>query len=438
MSPTMLALLILILFIVLLSTGIPVAFSLGISGFIGIAIYMGPSQAISMLAIETYRSASSFSYAVIPLFVVMGMLVMHTGMSKDIYDCLGCWNNRLPGGQGVATVWSCTLFGMLNGSAAVTSSVFARAAAPELLKRGYNPEVTYGMIASAGCIGQFIPPSIVIILYGGISDDSIGRLLMAAISPGLAMSIVFSLVMVGIALFRPDLVPRTDEHYTMWYRIKELRKLLPVLIVGGLIVVGLATGAYSTTEAGAAGALVFVIYAIIHRVPFKTMLLAFRDAASTACMMFIIMGCGSVFAKFVTLTGLGKVIQDVASAASFGPGVFMLIAFVIYLVLGCFIDPTSILTITLPLLLPIVDMLGINRIHYAMFVIMALHVGGITPPVGLTVFFTKAAAGDKATLQGIFRGAFPFLIAFILLTILYIFVPSLSTFIPDMLYGAAS
>lgn len=435
MNPITLSVLILILFIVLLATGIPVAFSLGMSGFVGIALYLGLPKAISMLAIETYRSAASFSYAVIPLFVVMGMLVMHTGMSKDIYDCLGTWNNRLPGGLGVATIWSCTLFGMLNGSAAVTSSVFSRAAAPELLKRGYNPEITFGMIASAGCIGQFIPPSIVIILYGGISDDSIGRLLMAAISPGIAMSITFSIVMILIALARPDLIPKNTDRFTMWHRIKELRKLIPVILVGGLIVVGLSTGVYSTTEAGAMGALVFVIYAIVHRVPFKTMLLAFRDAASTACMMFIIMGCGSVFAKFVTLTGLGRVIQNMASAASLGPIVFMLISFVIYLVLGCFIDPTSILTITLPLLLPIVDMLGINRIHYAMFVIMALHVGGITPPVGLTVFFTKAAAGDRATLQGIFKGAFPFLIAFTLLTILYICVPSLSTFIPDLIYG---
>lgn len=435
MTTGLLTILILILFIVLLSGGIPVAFSLGISGFVGLWAHLGFAKAISMLGTLTYRSAASFSYAVIPLFVVMGMLVMHTGMSKQIYDCLAKWFNRVPGGLGVATVWSCTLFGMLNGSAAVTSSVFARATGPELLRRGYHPDTTYGMIASAGCIGQFIPPSIVIIIYGGITDDSIGKLLMAAISPGIAMAITFSLVLVIIALTRPDLIPKNTEHYTMWERIKSLKDLVPVLIVGGLIVVGLSTGTYSTTEAGAMGALVFVLYAFINKVPIKQMLLAFKDSASTSCMMFIIMGCGSVFAKFVTMTGIGNVIQSAVSSIGMGAISFMLISFVIYLILGCFIDPTSILIITLPLFIPIVDALDINRIHFAMFVIMALHVGGITPPVGLTVFFTKAAAGDKATLQGIFKGAVPFLISFVILTIIYICVPTLSTFIPDLLFA---
>ena len=221
----------------------------------------------------------------------------------------------------------------------------------------------------------------------------------------------------------------------MWERIKSLKDLVPVLIVGGLIVVGLSTGTYSTTEAGAMGALVFVLYAFINKVPIKQMLLAFKDSASTSCMMFIIMGCGSVFAKFVTMTGIGNVIQSAVSSIGMGAISFMLISFVIYLILGCFIDPTSILIITLPLFIPIVDALDINRIHFAMFVIMALHVGGITPPVGLTVFFTKAAAGDKATLQGIFKGAVPFLISFVILTIIYICVPTLSTFIPDLLFA---
>ncbi len=424
-----------VLFFILLFSGVPIAFSLGTSGFVGLWWLMGFGKAVNQCATLSYTTISSFTFAVIPIFILMGMLVTHTGMSTEIYDTFSIWFNRVPAGMGVATVWSCAAFGTLNGSAGVTASVFARASGPELVSRGYDPEITYGMISAAGNIGQFIPPSILIVVYGCLSGDSIGRLLMAGISPGICLGIVFSAVLILIALFRPDLIPKCSDRYTWAYRLRSLKNLIPVAVVGGIIVWGLLSGTYSSTEAGAIGAVIFLIYAFIKRVPLKFILEAFLETAKISCMTFIILICASFFSRLMTISGISDVIARTVEQLHVPPTVYMLVVVVIYLIMGCFLDSNSCLCVSLPLFLPVCDVLGIDRIHFAMVVILALHTGGITPPVGMGVFFVKSVVGDSVSLQGIFKGAVPFLIAMVVLTIIFIFFPALSTFLPGLAYG---
>lgn len=424
-----------VLFFILLFSGVPIAFSLGASGFVGLWALMDFDKAVNLCATLSYSTISNFTYAVIPIFILMGMLVTHTGMSNEIYETFSVWLNRVPAGMGVATVWSCAAFGTLNGSAGVTASVFARASGPQLTAKGYDKNLTYGMIAAAGNIGQFIPPSILIVVYGCLSGDSIGRLLMAGISPGIGLGIVFSLVLIAVACVRPDLIPKCTDRYTWKQRIKSLKNLIPVALVGGIIVFGFLSGTYSSTEAGAIGAFIFVIYALIKRVRIKYILEAFLETAKISCMTFIILICASFFSRLMTMSGISGAISTIVQNINVSPVVYMLIVVLIYLIMGCFLDSNSCLCISLPLFLPVCDVLGIDRIHFAMVVILALHVGGITPPVGMGVFFVKSVVGNSVSLQGIFKGAVPFLIAMIVLTIIYILVPPLSTLLPSLTYG---
>jgi tripartite ATP-independent transporter DctM subunit len=423
------------IFFFLLFSGIPIAFSLGTSGFIGLWWIMGFNKAVNMCATLSYSTVSNFTFAVIPLFILMGMLVTHTGMSKNIYDTFSMWFNRVPAGMGVATVWSCAAFGTLNGSAGVTSSVFARASGPELVARGYDEEITYGMIAAAGSIGQFIPPSILIIIYGVLSGDSIGRLLMAGVSPGISLGIIFSLVLIIIATVRPDLIPKSTERYSWKHKILHLKNLIPVTLVGGIIVWGLLSGSYSSTEAGAVGATIFVLYSFYKKVPLNNVKLAFLETAKISCMTFSILICASFFSKLMTLSRLSAAISSMVESMEVSPSAYLVVVVLIYLVMGCFLDSNSCLCVSLPIFLPVCDVLGIDRIHFAMVVILALHVGGITPPVGMGVFFVKSVIDESVSLQGIFKGALPFLAAMVVLIVIYILNPTLSTFLPNLVFG---
>lgn len=253
--------------IVLVLMGVHIAVALGTVGFFGLVACLNLPKAVAMVGIQAYSGIATFDYAVIPLFILMGMLATGIGISTECYDTLAKWLGRIPGGLGVATTLGCTAFGTLNGSALVTGSVFAKIAAPEMRRYGYNTNLTYGLIAASGNIGQFIPPSILIVIFGALSGDSIGRLLMAAIAPGLALAIGFSLFTVIAAIVKPSLFPRVEQRFTWKEKLVSLKNLIPIAIVAVVIIGGIFFGICSSAEAGAIGCLVFFLMGLIKRTP---------------------------------------------------------------------------------------------------------------------------------------------------------------------------
>ncbi len=421
--------------IALVLAGVHIAVALGAVGFFGLVACLGFSQALSMVGIVGYQSIATFDYSVIPLFIMMGMLATAIGISTECYDTLAKWLGRIPGGLGVATTLGCTAFGTLNGSALVTGSVFAKISAPEMIRYGYDKNLTYGMIAASGNIGQFIPPSIMIVIYGALSGDSIGRLLMAAISPGLALAIGFSALTVGIAIAKPHVFPRINQKYTMKEKLISLKELIPIGIVAVVIIGGIFSGMFSSSEAGAIGVLVFLIMAVIKRTPIKKIGQAIMDTIENAAMLFLILACSAMFAKFMTVSGLAPTITQMVTGANLSPTLFLFGAVLVFIFLGCFIDAYSSIALTIPLFYPAAVALGIDPIQFDMVCILALHMGGLTPPVGLCVYSVKAVAPPGTDVMGIFKGAMPYLLMMIIVTILFIFVPGLSTFIPDAMMG---
>ena len=415
--------------------GVHIAVALGVVGFFGLIACIGFEPALSMVGILGYQSIATFDYSVIPLFIMMGMLATAIGISTECYDTLAKWLGRMPGGLGVATTLGCTAFGTLNGSALVTGSVFAKIAAPEMIRYGYDQDLTYGMIAASGNIGQFIPPSIMIVIYGALSGDSIGRLLMAAISPGLALAIGFCALTMGIAIAKPKVFPKVDQHYTWKERLVSLKDLIPIAIVAVVIIGGIFSGMFSSSEAGAIGVLVFLIFGAIKKTPLKKIGGAIMDTIENAAMLFLILACSSMFAKFMTVSGLAPLMTTFVTEADLSPVLFLFAAVIVFIILGCFIDAYSSIALTIPIFYPAAVALGIDPIQFDMVCILALHMGGLTPPVGLCVYSVKAVAPPNTNVMGIFKGAMPYLAVMIVITVIYIFFPSLSTFIPDAMMG---
>ena len=421
--------------IILVLMGVHIAVALGTVGFFGLVACLNFPKAVAMVGIQAYSNIATFDYAVIPLFILMGMLATGIGISTECYDTLAKWLGRIPGGLGVATTLGCTAFGTLNGSALVTGSVFAKIAAPEMRRYGYDTNLTYGMIAASGNIGQFIPPSILIVIFGALSGDSIGRLLMAAISPGLALAIGFSLFTVITAIVKPNLFPRVEQHFTWHEKLVSLKNLIPIAIVAVVIIGGIFFGICSSAEAGAIGCLVFFIMGFIKRTPFKKIWGAIMETVENMTMLFLILACSGMFAKFMTVSGLAQALTNLVTEAQLSPVVFMIAAVVVFLILGCFLDAYSSIALTIPVFYPAAVALGIDPMQFDLVAILALHMGGLPPPVGLCVYSVKAVAPKNVDVMGIFKGSMPYLAVMILITLIFIFIPGLSTFIPNAMFS---
>lgn len=424
-----------VVLLALVISGVHIAVSLGTVGFVGMWIILGLGKSVAMSGQVAFYNIATFDYAVIPLFILMGMLATGIGISTKCYDTLALWLGRIPGGLGVATTWACAAFGTLNGSALVTASVFAKIAAPEMRRYGYDKNLTYGLISASGNIGQFIPPSVLIVIYGALSGDSIGRLLMAGIAPGIGLAVTFSVIMIFFAIVRPDLVPRVNLKVSWLERIKSLKNLIPIAIVALVIMGGIFFGIFSSAEAGAIGCLVFFVYGIVFRVPFKKILTSIVETVQNAGMLFLILACSAIFAKFMTISGLAGLITGVVVNANLSPVMFLFGTLIVLIILGCFIDAYSSIALTLPIFYPAAVALGIDPIHFAMVALLGLHMGGLTPPVGLCVFCVKSVAPQDVDIMGIFKGAMPFLVGMIVLTIFFVFFPALSTTIPNAMFN---
>ncbi|MDD6298745.1 TRAP transporter large permease [Hornefia butyriciproducens] len=421
--------------IILVVMGVHIGVALGAVGFFGLAACLGPRQAIAMVGLVGYNNIATFDYAVIPLFIMMGMLATAVGISTQSYDCLAKWLGKVPGGLGVATTLGCAAFGTMNGSPLVTASVFGKIAGPEMTKYGYDKYLTYGMISASGNIGQLIPPSILIVIYGALSGDSIGRLLMAGISPGIALTIGFSAFTVITAIVRPHLFPKVTAKYSMREKIRSLKDLVPIVVVAIIIIGGIFTGVFSSAEAGAIGCLVFFVYGFLVRVPLEKLKTAVIDTVENAAMLFLILACSSMFAKFMTVSGLAEAVTTLVTTSNLSSVLFLFGTVVVLFILGCFMDAYSSIALTIPIFYPAAVALGIDPIHFDIVAIIALHMGGLTPPVGLCVYSAKSVAPDDVDVMGIFKGAFPYLIVMIIIEIIYIFVPSLSLAIPNAMFN---
>ncbi len=420
--------------ILLLLLRVPVALALMAVSFGGIAALIGVTPALGILSNTPYSFVASWTMSAVPMFLLMGFVAFHAGLTGGLFDAAKALLRRVPGALAISSIFACSGFAAVCGSSLATAAAMGRIAIPEMVRAGYNPGFAAGSIAAGGTIGALIPPSILMIVYGVFAETSITKVFLGGIGIGVLTAVIYSVVVLMIAWLRPDIVPRRpieDEQLSLG---AALGKVWPVLLLIVLVFGGMFGGLFTATEAGAVGAAGAIgCAALVRRLNMAVLRQALLETLMTSASLFIIGIGASMFTRFLGITGLSSFIAGYVSDAGLTYIQLMLIVVLIYILLGMVMEPFGALLITLPVLIPIFNAEGISLIWFGVVVVKLLEIGMITPPVGLNVFVIRNVASRYASVVQIFAGVIPFLIADIIVIALVVAFPAIVMILPDML-----
>lgn len=434
MDPVTAGIIVLCAMAVMLTVGVHIGVTLGLGGILGIYMTIGPDAAWAQLATIPFSTTNSFQLAVIPLFVLMGSLATQAGLTTDLYKAAYNWLGQLRGGLAMATTIASAAFGAACGSTIVNAAVFTRMALPEMTKYGYDKRLSAGCIAASGTLASLIPPSILMVIYAIITEQSVAKLLVAGLIPGMMSAGIYMLgIYVGVRKW-PHLAPMPDLKVTRAEKWRSLRGIWGIAFLFTLVIGGIYAGFFIPTYAGAVGAFgAFLIVVGKRRMNRRVLVDTFKDAGVTTTTIFIIVIGGILFARFLTYTGLVTEISDGMLALEL-PGYMYLLAFAaLYLVLGMLIDPIAIMVMTLPVMFPIMTGVGYDPIWLGVIAIKLAEISLITPPVGLNVYVVRSASPIPLSLEQVFAGVMPFLLLDLVTLGLLIVFPEIVTFLPNLM-----
>ncbi|MDX9822469.1 MAG: TRAP transporter large permease [Syntrophales bacterium] len=430
MDPMVIGVVGIVVLMVLVSIGIHVGVALGVVGIGGMACIMGFSNAVTLSVNSMYFNNANYAFVTLPLFILMGLWGASGGISKTLYDGLIVWTGKIRGSLGIATVLGCAAFGAVCGSSIVTAAVFAKVSSPEMRRLGYDKKIAYGITASAGMIGMLIPPSILAVIYGILTGLSVGKLLLGGIGPGLLLTILMCADIYYIARFRTDLIaPQEMREYSWAEKLKTLPTFWPVIVTAIIIFGGIFGGVFSPTEASAVATVVILILLLVtlKKESGPHLVSGIKETATTSAMIFLTMAGACVFSRYLVVTGISDKIVEVIIGAQLHNYALLAILALLYLALGCLMDSTSMLTITIPILHPIIVKLGIDPYFFGVFMIYASQLGIITPPFGLAVFTVKGVAEPDVTVEDVFAGSIKYLFMMIAGIPIMMFFPQIIT-----------
>ncbi|MFG1427724.1 TRAP transporter large permease [Roseixanthobacter glucoisosaccharinicivorans] len=432
MSSITVAVLVLGLLLLLLVIRIPIALALIASAMTGIGILRGFDTVWTTVAKLPYDFAAHWSLSAIPMFLLMGSIAFNGGLTASLFDACRLWMGRLPGGLALAANFACAMFAAASGSSVATSAAMARIAVPEMLKSNYDPGLATGVVAAAGTIGAMIPPSIAFIIYGWYTGQPIKLLLIAGILPGILTAVIYSIFIIARVKMNPALAPQLTYRPTEAEKVRALIAIWPIPVLISIVIGSMYSGIATATEAGAIGsACALVICAFRGNLTFRMLRDSIGDATSSTVIIMIIAVGASLLAKFLALSGMpqamgGWVVDHSVSASS-----VLAFTIILYLILGMFLDPIGIMLVTLPVLLPMFEALDLNLIWMGVLIVKLIEIGLLTPPVGLNIYVVKGVMGDQVKVETIFKGAFLFLAAEVVITGLLIAFPSISLVLPN-------
>lgn len=421
-----------ILLVALLLSSMPVAFSMAIVGVIGFAVLTTPSAALSMFSTEIYGTFSSYSLTVIPLFVFMGQIAFHTGISRRLFATAHAWLGALPGGLAMATVGACTGFGAICGSGPATAATMAAVALPEMKRYRYDMELASGAVASGGSLGMLIPPSVVFIVYAIMTGESIGRLFIAGIVPGIFIALLFCLTIYISCRLRPHLGP-ASEGTTFRQKVTALGGVAETVILFVLVIGGMFGGLFTPTEAAAVGAGGSLLIALAQRRLTRAMLFrALQETVRTSCMVMIIVAGAVIFGRFLAITRIPNELATWLIGLDVPRWIIMGLIIIFYLIAGCFVDALALILLTIPIFFPVVMELNYDPVWFGVIIVVVTQMGVISPPVGVCSYIVSGIARD-IPLQTVFKGVLPFLAALIVAAIVLVAFPQITLFLPNLL-----
>ena len=429
MEPLTLGLIGISCMILLLMVRVPIGFSMALVGLLGFSLLSTFSAGFSMLAMVTYKTAASYTLTVIPLFILMGQFANHSRMGFDLYQTAYRWLGFLPGGLAMASIGACACFAAISGSSMATAATMGMVALPEMKRFKYDDALATGCVAAGGTLGILIPPSTVMIIYGILTEQSIGTLFIAGIIPGLILSGLFMAAIYIVTKRNPSLGP-PGPRFSMKEKIYSLKDTWGVITLFLLIIGGLYAGWFTATEAAGMGAFgAFVITLIKRRLTRQNLTDALLETTLTTGMIFTILIGANIFGYFLTVSQMTDQLSTWVAGLGISRYAVMLLICLVYIILGCLMDGLAIMILTLPIVYPLVIGLGFDPIWFGVMMTLLLEMGLITPPVGLNVFVISGIARD-VPMYTIFRGIWPFFVAMVLCMFLLILFPQIALFLP--------
>lgn len=437
MSPTTIGIIGISVMVLIFFTRMPVAYVMTMIGFIGFSVMISFKGGLNLLSRNIYEVFSSYGLTTIPLFIFMGQLAFNSGISGRLYDTAYKFLGSTRGGLAMATVAACTAFGAVCGSSPATAATMATVGLPEMKRYKYADELATGSVASGGGLGMIMPPSVVLIVYGVLTEESIGKLFVAGIIPAIFVTILFIISIYIICRFSPEQGP-PGERFSWREKMRSLTGLIDTLAVFGLVMGGLFFGFFTPTEAAAVGAFGVLVVSLIRRqITWQGFVKSLYETLRTSCMVMLLIAGAVVFGKFLAITRIPFNVASWIGGFDLPPFAIMGMIVLVYFLGGCFMDALALVMLTIPIFFPIVTGLGYDPIWFGIIIVMVTEMGVITPPVGINVYVVYGVAESViggVPLEAIFKGIIPFLIAVIVGLIILIFVPQIILFLPNLMY----
>ena len=418
---------------VLIFLGMPIAFAMMLVGFVGISVLSSVGAAMPVTASTMWEVASFYPYTVIPLFIIMGSFAGSSGMTAELYSSFDKWTRRLPGGLAIATIGACGGFAAVCGSSVATAATMGTVALPEMERFNYDQRLATGSIAAGGTLGFLIPPSIGFVVYGMLTEQSIGKLLVAGILPGVLLTLAYIAIVVTWVKLRPEAAPTNPEPVTWSQKLRALNGVREPLFIFLFVMGGIYLGFFTPDEAGAIGATVLLLVALGKRkLTWPALFVAMTEAIRISVMVLMLVAGANVFSYFMALSTIPIQTANWVASLQVSPYVIHAVIIFTYLVLGCFLDAISMMVLTLPVIYPVILALHFHPIWFGVIAVLMMEAGLITPPMGLNIF-TVAGVAKNTSVETIIKGVTPFLLAIILVAVILTIFPQISLFLPGMM-----
>ncbi|QKV20181.1 TRAP transporter large permease [Oricola thermophila] len=414
----------------LLLLSVPIGFAMGLCGLAGMALIIGPMPALSLFGTTVYETVVTYDLSIIPLFVLMGSVASRSGLSKELYGAFNAWFGAFRGGLALATIGACGAFAAICGSSVATAATMSQVALPEMQRYKYAESLSTGSVAAGGIIGILIPPSVVLVLYGVLTETSIGDLFIAGFLPGLLTIVGFMLVVALITRLHPDMGP-VGERASARQKINALGRTWAILLLFLIVIGGIYVGIFTPTEAAGVGAVgAMGVSAMRRRLSYANLVDALMETVKTTAMIFTILIGALTLNNLMVFSGIAGTLSGYVAGLDMHPAAIMAAILVIYLVMGCFLDSLAMILLTVPIFFPIASNLGFDPVWFGVIVVMVVELGLITPPVGMNVFVIKGMAPD-VKLTSIYAGVIPFVIAQMILIVLVFIFPEIALWLPE-------
>jgi len=437
MDPTMAGIIGIVVMVFLFMTRMPVAFVMMLVGFIGFSLLTSWKGGLNLMSRNVYDSFAAYELSTIPLFILMGQIAFNCGISKRLYNTAYHFLGNVRGGLAMATVSACTAFGAVCGSSPATAATMSTVGIPEMKRYGYANSLATASVASGGGLGMIMPPSVVLIIYGILTEQSIGALFVSGIFPALLLTALFIAGIYIQCRINPELGPAGDS-FTWAEKFKSMAGLLDTLIVFAMVIGGIFKGWFTPTEAASIGVICVLTLAIIKRqLSWQAFVNSLYETLRTSCMVLVLIAGAVVFGKFLAVTRIPFDIANTVGALDLPPFAIMGTIILIYFIGGCFMDSLALIMLTIPVFFPVVTNMGYDPIWFGIIIVLVTEMGVITPPVGINVYVVYGMCqkiAPSVTLEDIFRGIMPFMISIIIgIALLFIF-PQIILFLPELMY----